>query len=104
MCSSDLQPVFFGQCFNFLPARGAVDEDALCVLVTEDDVVEDRHCLDQHEVLMHHADAELDRLTGRIDADLLPIEATLALGRLIAVSSTHLDVYKRQGRSSPDCA
>ena len=78
-----VETVFFGQRLNFLPARGAVDEDALCVLVAEDDIVEHRHCLDEHEVLMHHADAELDRLAGRIDADLLPIEENLALGRLV---------------------
>ena len=34
-------------------------------------------------MLVHHADAELDRLAGRIDADLLPIEENLALGRLV---------------------
>ena len=88
-----VQPVFFGQCFNFLPARGAVDEDALCVLVTEDDVVEDRHSLDQHEVLMHHADAELDRLTGGVDADLLTVQKDFSFCRLV---ETDQDVHKRR--------
>ena len=78
-----VEAVFFGQRLNFLPSRGAVDEDALRVLVAEDDVVKHRHCLDKHEVLVHHANAELDRLAGRIDADLLPIEENLALGRLV---------------------
>ena len=43
--------------------RALVDEDArVCRLVREHDVLGDGHHRNQHEVLVHHADAALDRI------------------------------------------
>ena len=45
----------------------------------EDDVLGDGHHRDQHEVLVHHADAGLDRGARRAELDRLPRDHDLAL-------------------------
>lgn len=63
------------------------------MFVAEDDVVKDGHRLDEHEVLMHHADAKLDRLARRFDADLLPVQKDLALSGLVEADE---DIHERR--------
>ena len=76
-----------------LPAPGGfVDEDAFGFSIAEDDVFKDGHGFDQHEVLMHHADAELHRRCRRIDRNLLSAQVNTAAGRLI---ETEQDVHQR---------
>ena len=55
------------------------------MLIAQNDVVEHRHGLHQHEVLMHHADAQLYRLTGGVDTDFLPLQKNLPLESLADV-------------------
>ena len=57
-----------------LPAHLVLlDEYAPGVLVSQDDILKHRHGLHQHEVLVDHADAQLHRLGGGVDAYLLPV-------------------------------
>ena len=79
----DIQAVFFREGLDLLPAGRTVDKQTFGMLVAEDDVVKDGHRLDQHEVLVHHTDAELDRLTRRFDADFPAFEEDLPLRRLV---------------------
>ena len=56
----------------------------------EHDVLGDRHHRDQHEVLVHHADAVLDRRLGRAELGRLAVDPDLALVRLVeAVDDVH---------------
>ena len=57
----------------------------------EHDVLGHGHDRDEHEVLVHHADPELDGLARRVDRDRLAVDADLALVGLVAA---------RRGRSS----
>ena len=63
------------------------------MLVAEDDVVKDRHGFNQHEVLMHHADTELDRLTGGLNTYLTAVQENLSLRWLI---QTDENVHERR--------
>ena len=60
-------------------ARGVVVEQDAHVtrLHPEHDVLGDGHHRDQHEVLVHHADPEVDRGSRRVDPHLLPVEQDL---------------------------
>ena len=78
-----IQAVALGQFFDLLAARRAVDEQPLGVLVAQDDVVENGHGLHQHEVLVHHADAQLHRLAGGLDAYLFALQENLSLRGLV---------------------
>ena len=51
-------------------------------LDAEDDVLGDRHHRDEHEVLVHHADPGVDRVTRRADPERLAAQPDLALVRL----------------------
>ena len=74
------------------PCRLAVKcpEGALRVLDAEHDVLgdgEDRH---EHEVLVDHADAGRDRITGPVELDRLAVDQDLALVRRVeAVQDVH---------------
>jgi hypothetical protein len=74
-----VEAVFFGQRLDLPAPRGAVNEQTLAVAVAQDDVLEHGHGLDQHEMLVHHADAELHGLAGGLDALFLPVQENLAL-------------------------
>jgi hypothetical protein len=74
------------------PLRGAgVEQDAAAArLAAEDDVLEDREVLGQHEVLVDHADAGGDRGGRGAEPRRLPAEEDLALVRLVhAVEGLH---------------
>ena len=59
--------------------RRLVEQDAvLDRLGAEHDVLGDGHHRDEHEVLVHHADAGLDRVAGRAERDGLAVQADLA--------------------------
>ena len=88
-----VQPVFFRQREDLLPPRLPVDKDTLGIPVAEDHVFKHGHRLDQHEVLMHHADAELDRLAGRLDPHLPAVEKDRPLRRLV---KTDQNVHQRR--------
>ena len=87
-----VQTIALRQIQDFLLPGLLVDENALGVPVPQDDVLEHRHGLHQHEVLMHHTDAQLHRLGRRVDADLLPIQEDLSLCGLVQPDE---DVHQR---------
>ena len=59
----DGEAVALGQLAHLAGARADVEQAAATArLVAEDDVLGHAHHLDEHEVLVHHADAEVDRL------------------------------------------
>ena len=59
-------------------------------LGAEDDVFEHREILDQHEVLVDHADADGDGVVGRVDRHRLAADADLAaVGLVEAVEDRH---------------
>ena len=62
-------------------------------LVSQDDVLEARHFLDQHEVLVNHSDAVLNGNAGACDVHLLTVHEDLALGRLVQADK---DVHERR--------
>jgi hypothetical protein len=67
-----------------------IEQRALARLGGEHDVLRHRHDRDEHEVLVHHADPEPDRLARRADADRLAAEADLALvGLMEPVEDVH---------------
>jgi len=75
-----------------VPLGGVEVEDpaALGGLGPEDHVLEHRHLVGQHEVLVHHADARGDRIGRRGELDLLAVDLHDALvGRLHAVEDLH---------------
>ena len=57
-----------GQLAHALARRVEVELAVVLRLVAEHDVLDDRHHGDQHEVLVHHADAEADRVGRACDA------------------------------------
>jgi hypothetical protein len=79
----DVQAITPGKLQNLFPARGVVDKDALVAFVAQDDVLHDRHGLDQHKVLVHHTDAEANRHGRGFDFYLLSAQNDIALRRLI---------------------
>ena len=58
---------------------GAAPADQRAALRAEHDVLEHGEGIDQHEVLMHHADAARDGVRRRPDADGLAVDLDLAL-------------------------
>src|SRR5690606_7215470 len=74
-----------------LPAGGAVVENGPeGGLGAEHQVLGDGQRLDEHEVLVHHADAEVDRVAGAADRDLLAVHEDLAgVGLLEPVEDLH---------------
>ena len=57
---------------------------------TEDDVLDNREILDQHEVLMDHADADGDGVVRRVDRHRLAADPDLAaVGLVEAVEDRH---------------
>ena len=71
--------------------RRVVEQDPVVHgLGREHDVLGDRHHRDQHEVLVHHPDAVLDRRLGRAELGRLAVDPDLALVRVVeAVDDVH---------------
>ena len=70
----DVQTIAPRQLQNLFSARGVVDEDALIASVAEYDVLKHRHGFHEHEVLVHHADAEANRFGRGVDMHLFAAE------------------------------
>ena len=74
----DREPVAVGQLLHALAGRAAVEHAhrvaraGLDRLVAEHDVLGNRHHRDEHEVLVHHADPEVDRVVGELISTGLP--------------------------------
>jgi len=68
-----------------------VEEDAgSCRLRRENDVLGDGHDRDEHEVLVHHPDPEIDRVPRRMDRDGFPLDPDFAfVGVVEAVQDVH---------------
>ena len=67
-----------------------IEERPAVRLDAEHDVLGHRHHGDEHEVLVDHADAVVDRHVGRVDAQGSPVQADLALVRVVeAVEDAH---------------
>ena len=69
----------------------AIEEDRVGHrLVAEEDVLGHRQDRDEHEVLVHHADAAIDRVGWALDRDGLAVQQDLTLVRLgEAVEDVH---------------
>ncbi|MPM61162.1 hypothetical protein SDC9_108018 [bioreactor metagenome] len=78
-----IQPVALRQLQNFLAPGLLVDKQALCSPVAQNDVLQNRHRLHQHEVLVDPADALFHRLGGRGNFHSLPIQVDFPGGGLI---------------------
>ena len=77
----DREPVALAQLLDApLGGRRTQDDAAtLASMVAEDDVLRDRERLDQPEVLVHHADARVEGVAWRVEADTLAVELDLTL-------------------------
>ena len=76
----DGEAVALGQLAHPAGALAHVEQAAAPArLAAEHDVLGHGHDRHEHEVLVHHADAELDRLRRRVDLDRLAVHADLAL-------------------------
>ena len=73
-----------------LDLRARHGPDAVPLLRAEDDVLEHRQVVGEHEVLEDHADADLDRVRGRVQGDLRAVDLDGAgVRRLDAVQDLH---------------
>ena len=75
----DREAVALGQLLHAPRALAHVEQPRRVRGLAEDDVLGDGHHRHEHEVLVHHADAELDRPRGRVDLDRLAVDEDLAL-------------------------
>ena len=69
-------------------ARAEVDP-TVPLLVAEDDVLEDGEVVGEHEVLVHHADADRDRVAGRVKLPRAVDRDGALVGTLHAVEDLH---------------
>ncbi|GDY63289.1 hypothetical protein SAV14893_026820 [Streptomyces avermitilis] len=82
-----VQPVAVGDLADLLTGAAA---DAVQLLAAQDDVLQDREVVGEHEVLVHHADAAGDGVGGAVEGDLLTVDGDRALVRLLhAVEDLH---------------
>ena len=86
----DLQAVFALQPLQLGARVGDAPLEQRLVLGAEDDVLDDGEILDQHEMLVDHADAERDGVVRRLDRDRLAADFDLAaVGLVEAVEDRH---------------
>ena len=86
----DGEPVAVRQLAHARGGRLEVEEHALARLVGQHDVLGHGHDRDEHEVLVDHADPEVDGLERRVDGDGPAVDADLALvGRVEPVEDAH---------------
>ena len=78
-----LEAVLLGDRADLLAGLAVVDEAGGHVLVAEHDVLGDGEDGDEHEVLVHHADAGGDGVTGPGERDGLVVDEDLALVGLV---------------------
>jgi hypothetical protein len=85
------QPERLGELAHPPRSRVVVEQDTrLRRLLRQDDVLGDGHDRNEHEVLVHHPDPELDRVLRRRDRHRLPVHQDLArVGRVEAVEDAH---------------
>src|SRR6185295_249209 len=80
----------FGELPDLRGGAFEIECDAAARLSAEDDVLSHGHRLDQHEVLVDHADAKRDRVVRRPDVPHLAVDDDLtAVGSVKAVCDTH---------------
>ena len=86
----DLEPIVALECRDLGPRpRGTVGERE-AALGTEQQVLQDRERLDQHEMLVDHADARPDRVLRALDGSLLAVDQDgAAVGLVEAVEDVH---------------
>src|SRR5678815_3152829 len=81
---------FFGELSDLRRGALEIESEGAAGFGAEDDVLRDRHRLDQHKVLVDHADAEGDRVVGRLDVAHLAVDENLsAVGGVETVSDAH---------------
>ena len=86
----DVEAVFVGEALQLLARLAQRRSQQRVVLDAENDVLENREIVDQHEVLVHHADAELQRMAGIGDVLELAVDEDLAaVGGVEAVEDRH---------------
>lgn len=86
----DVQAVFLGQGLHVRDGLFEVKAASLLRLVAEDHVLGHGHGLNEHEVLVHHGDAQLDGLERVFDLDGFALHADLAAGgRVHAIEDVH---------------
>ena len=86
----DVEAVARADLAQFRFHAGAVGFQLEAALAAQHHVIEHGHVLDQHEVLVHHADAEGNRLLAVVDATRLAIEQDLpAIGAVVSVQDAH---------------
>ena len=92
----DGQTITLGNLHHVFPGGGHIQHNALPGLRTQDDVFRDGEGLNQHKVLMHHANARGDGVSGRVHVQLLSVHEDLAGGRLVqAVKLIHQGGFSR---------
>ena len=86
----DLEAVFPLQRCDLLARAADALGQGQAALGAEQQVLQDRERLDQHEVLVDHADARPDRILGAVDLALLPVDPDgPAIGPVVAVEDVH---------------
>ena len=88
----DVHAVALHELLDRLSVVGNLEQRRLVALIAQNDVLESGHVLDQHEVLVDHADAVLDGDARAGDVHLLAVHINLALGRLVQADK---DVHER---------
>src|ERR1044072_2962695 len=86
----------FGELPDLCGGAFEIERDGAARLGAEDDVLRDGHRLDQHEVLVDHADAERDRVVRRLDVTHLAVDDDLAaVSRVEPVGDAHRRRFPR---------
>ena len=86
----DTEAILALQPRHFLPRRRGAAAQQEAALRTEHDVFQHGERIDQHEMLMHHADTERDGGAGAGDVDGFSVNQDLAaVGLVKAVENAH---------------
>ena len=92
----DGKAIALGNLHHVFPGGSHIQHDTLPGLRAQDNVFRHRKGLDQHEVLVHHADARRDSVTGCTHIQLLSINDDVAGGGLVqAVKLVHQRGFSR---------
>ena len=79
----DVQFIVMGQAGKFGAGLGECGADEPAALGAEHHVLQNGEGFDQHEVLVHHADAKCDRIGGGADLHRPAVDADLARVRVV---------------------